>query len=140
MKVFLRIVVAALLLAGWGLFASAVHVVRGPDRVAVIPKDRLGLADTFVDVRGWTLDDVRAHPSVAARLVATGKASMLTGLDGDTPPGEAVAGDVARRVSDAVAEGRRRAEDAARDATDAARRAAERVEADLRSAAPTVER
>ena len=135
MKVLLRIAVAVLLVAGWALFASAVHVVRGPDRVAVIPKDRLGLADTYVDVRGWTLDDVRAHPSVAARLVATGKASMLTGVGGDTPEGkasgEAVAADVARRVSDVVDDARRTARDAADRAADAGRRAAERIKADI---------
>jgi hypothetical protein len=77
MKTTFRLIVALLLLAGWGLAASAMHVIRTGGSPVIIPKDRLALRDTYVDVRNWTIDDVSKHPSVAKRLIATGKADVL---------------------------------------------------------------
>lgn len=77
MKTAFRLVVTFLLLVGWGLAASALHVVRTPDSVAIVPKDRLSVMNTYVDVRPWTLDQVRANPRLAQRLVETGKAPLL---------------------------------------------------------------
>src|SRR4051812_10985615 len=77
MKTTFRLIVAVLLLGGWGLAASAMHVVRTAGSPIIIPKDRLSLHDTYVDVRNWTLDDVSNHPGVAKRLIATGKVDAL---------------------------------------------------------------
>src|SRR5205809_3186447 len=79
MKNTFRLIVTLLLLAGWGLAASAMHVIRTGGAPIIIPKDRLAVHDTYVDVRNWTIDDVANHPSVAKRLIATGKADALTG-------------------------------------------------------------
>ena len=77
MKQLFRAVVMVLLVGGWTLAGSALHVVRTPTSVVVIPKDRLRFADTYVDTRKWTLVDDRAHPVVVARLLATGHANLL---------------------------------------------------------------
>lgn len=115
MKTFLRTAVALLLLTGWGLSAAALHVVRGPDRVAIIPKNRLGFADTYVDVRDWTPQDVAAHPALADRLLRAGKSGFVAHA---FDPADAA--DLRRQIADAVAAGRRAVADAANDAADAA--------------------
>jgi|GEM_PF-7134026 len=86
-KTFLRLVFMTLLLAGWGLAAVSLHVIRTPDRVALIPKQRLGFADTYVDARTWKLDDLQAHPALVRRVLDTGKADLfryLTRANGGT--------------------------------------------------------
>jgi hypothetical protein len=85
MKKFFRILVTVLLVGGWTLAASALHVIRTNDAqpIKIIPKERVGFADTFVDVRAWTVDDAAAHPAVVERLVETGRADALAGVAGD---------------------------------------------------------
>ena len=78
LRSIVRTVFVALLLAGWGLALAAVHVVRlSGGQVGLIPKDRLGLADTYVDVRGWTPADAAQHPAFVKRLLAAGKTDWL---------------------------------------------------------------
>ena len=87
LKLLVRATLAVLFLFGWGLALLAVHVIvapasgdatGGPDwRVIVVPKERLAITDTYADVRGWTADDVAAHPSLVARLEGSGKADAL---------------------------------------------------------------
>src|SRR3954468_12343160 len=77
MKKVIRLFVALLLVGGWSLAASALHVIYTGSSVIVIPKNRLGVSDTYVNVSNWTADDVTNHPLVAQRLVATGKADVL---------------------------------------------------------------
>jgi hypothetical protein len=78
MKKTLLIIVTVLLIAGWSLAASALHVIWTGSSVIVIPKNRLGVRDTYVNVTGWTADDVSNHPKVTSRLIATGKAAALS--------------------------------------------------------------
>ncbi|MBV8782503.1 MAG: hypothetical protein JO353_13990 [Phycisphaerae bacterium] len=76
----------ALLFTGWGLAALSLHVVRTPSAVALIPKFRLGITDTYVDTRHWTLTDVSDHPAVVKRVLETGQSDLLrhiTGEDGN---------------------------------------------------------
>ena len=80
MKNAFRLIVLALLVGGWTLAASALYVVRTPGGFVVIPKNRLGFADTYVDARDWTLADVPAHAPVVLRVVAAGKAGQLSEL------------------------------------------------------------
>src|SRR4051794_5734492 len=77
MKNITRTIVAVLLIGGWALAASSLHVVATPGHLVVIPKDRVGIWSTYEDVRNWTLADVAAHPTVASRLIATGHADAL---------------------------------------------------------------
>ena len=72
-----RLLTITLLAGGWTLSAAALHVVRAPGHVVVVPKDRLGFHDTYVDARHWTLTDVSAHPAVSARLVQIGRSNLL---------------------------------------------------------------
>jgi hypothetical protein len=83
MKAVFRTIVALLLLGGWGLAALSLHLVRGTDasggaRWLLVPKDRLSAWNTFTDVRNWTLADVGRNPEVVKRLIALGKADVLT--------------------------------------------------------------
>jgi len=77
MKAMFRLIVTLLLFAGWGLAASALHVVWTGEKPIVIPKDRLGVRDTYVCTKAWTANDVAAHPIVVKRLIATGKTDVL---------------------------------------------------------------
>lgn len=90
-----RLVVAALLLAGWALALLAVHVVVVPEettsaetaidwRVVVVPKNRLGVAETYVDTRGWTASDLQEHENVVARLLEADKADALSHVMDET--------------------------------------------------------
>jgi hypothetical protein len=76
----LKLIIVLILLAGWGLFALAVHVVRLPDEqywVGIIPKDRLHYRDTYLDVRTWTAGDIANHPDLVRRLIAADKGHWL---------------------------------------------------------------
>ncbi len=77
MKQMIRAVTVVLLAGGWSLAGSAVHVIRTPSNIAIVPKDRLTFHETWVDTRKWTLDDDRAHPAVVTRLVNLGRADLL---------------------------------------------------------------
>lgn len=77
MKTIFRLIVLILLLGGWGLAASALHVIRTPATITIVPKDRLGVRDTYVDTRTWTIADVAKHPEVTRRLLSLGKAQLL---------------------------------------------------------------
>ena len=85
-KTLLRLFVVLLLVGGWGLAASALHVIWTGEKVNVMSKDRLGVRDTYVDTSKWTVDDVAARPALAKRLIATGRADALSkamgGLNG----------------------------------------------------------
>ncbi|HEY1629467.1 MAG TPA: hypothetical protein VGF52_06390, partial [Tepidisphaeraceae bacterium] len=65
MKTIFRMIFCSLLLAGWGLAALSLHVVRTADQIPItlVPKDQLGITDTYVDTRNWTMDDVAQHPA-----------------------------------------------------------------------------
>lgn len=96
-KTLFRMVVVVLLLAGWGLAALSLHVIRTPQTVTVVPKNRLGLSDTFVDTREWTLEQAGGHARVVERLIEVEKAAVLQHLAADASETELV-----RRLRDAV--------------------------------------
>ena len=76
-KNLFRLFVTVLLISGWALVASALHVVWNGEKLAVVTKNGLAVRDTFANVSTWTADDVAAHPKLAQRLIATGKADVL---------------------------------------------------------------
>ncbi len=76
----LKTLLVLILLAGWAIAAMTLHVVRIPDSeywIGVIPKNRVGFADTYVDVRAWTAADIQAHPDFVRRIIAADKAHWL---------------------------------------------------------------
>src|SRR5687768_17552944 len=77
-KFLFRSLVLVLLIGGWAVAASALHVVWSGDTLRILSKDRLGVRDTYVNTSTWTADDVAAHPIVTKRLLATGKADLLS--------------------------------------------------------------
>jgi hypothetical protein len=90
MKKILRVLLVVLLLGGWSLAALALHVVVAPGspaRVIVVPKNQLGIRQTYVDTRKWTIGDVSSHPEVTRRLIDAGKADALSQV---TKPGDDV--------------------------------------------------
>ena len=101
MKKIMRVLVVVLLLAGWSLAALALHVVVAPGtpgRVILLPKNQLGLRDTYVDTRNWTLGDISNHPAVVQRLISSGKTDALTQV---APAGQ----NLLDLLNDAVAKG-----------------------------------
>ena len=81
MKTFFRLFVFVLLLAGWTLAAGALHVVRTPDKIIVIPKNRIHYKETYVDVTRWTSDDLATHTGIVERLHQTGKSNIVHGIE-----------------------------------------------------------
>src|SRR5687768_910987 len=77
-KFLFRFLVLVLLIGGWAVAASALHVVWSGDKLRVLSKDKVGVRDTWVNTAHWTADDVAAHPIIAKRLIATGKADLLS--------------------------------------------------------------
>lgn len=93
MKTLFRLIVLVLLIAGWGLAALSLHVVRAAgDRVVLIPKQRLSLADTYVDARAWTIASVADHDALVERIIQSGKADQFAYVVEDPK------GDVARQL------------------------------------------
>ena len=89
MKALIRTLTVLLLLGGWGLSAMALHVIRtngSPRQFIVVPKNRLGLSDTYVDTRAWTIDDAASHPAVVKRLIETDKYQVLAHTSGEDDP------------------------------------------------------
>src|SRR4051794_27746006 len=84
MKTMLRLIILVLMLGGWGLSALALHVVRTPEKIAVIPKNQLGLTDTYVDTRAWTLAEAANHGTVIHRLIDLHKEDLLVHVIADS--------------------------------------------------------
>jgi hypothetical protein len=101
MKNLFRLVVFVLLVGGWALAASALHVVRTSGTASrefiVVPKNRIAIEDTYVDTRNWTLDDVPSHKGVVVRMIDTQKHMAIAHVTGETEPAE-----VQQRLADAL--------------------------------------
>src|SRR5262245_57633961 len=101
MKTLIRLFVLLLLLVGWGLAALSLHVVRTPDQIpfTLVPKDELGVTDTYVDTREWTVDELAGHEALVQKLIRSGKADALKHVASGK---ERKSSDVAAQLSDAL--------------------------------------
>ena len=101
MKTLFRLIVFVLLVGGWALAASALHLVRTSGSASrefiVVPKNRISIEDTYVDTRTWTLDDVPNHKGVVGRMIDTQKYMAIAHVTGETEPAE-----VQQRLADAL--------------------------------------
>ncbi len=84
MKSLMRFVVFALMISGWAVAALCLHVVRTPNpsdpqqsNLVVIPKERLGIRETYVDARMWKMSDVLDHRQLVLSMVYAGQAKQL---------------------------------------------------------------
>ncbi|MGB7157892.1 MAG: hypothetical protein WBD40_07485 [Tepidisphaeraceae bacterium] len=103
MKSMFRLLVFVLFVGGWGLAATSLHVIRTPQaprEFIIVPKNRIGITDTYVDTRAWTLDDVSNHPGVVRRLIETEKYTALAHVTGETEPAQ-----VQQKLTDAMMRG-----------------------------------
>jgi hypothetical protein len=98
-KKMFRLIVTLLLVGGWSLAAGALHVIYTGSNVIVLPKDRLGLRDTYVNITGWTTDDVANHRSIASRLLTTGKVEALS------PVYQKTGDELVKEVQESIARG-----------------------------------
>jgi hypothetical protein len=98
MKSLIRLIVCLLLLVGWSLAALSLHVIRTSDDIPItlITKDRLGLTDTYVDTRSWTMDDAAQHPELVEKLLRVHKEDVLKHVATDTRT------DLSLQLSDAL--------------------------------------
>jgi hypothetical protein len=99
MKTIVRLIFCLLLVVGWGLAGLSLHVIRTADQIPItlVPKDQLGVVDTYVDTRNWTADDIALHPELVERLIHAGKADVLKHCVADAN------GDVSAQLSDVLA-------------------------------------
>ncbi|HEV2293955.1 MAG TPA: hypothetical protein VGR35_08865 [Tepidisphaeraceae bacterium] len=103
MKNLFRLIVFVLLVGGWGLAAMSLHIVRTPTasrEFIIVPKNRIGIQDTYVDTRAWTLNDASNHPGVVKRMIDTDKYMALAHVTGETEPAE-----VQQKLADAAVRG-----------------------------------
>ena len=64
------------------------HIVRTEERWLLVPKDRIELRDTYVNMRGWTSKDLQEHPQVVRALVENNhKDVVVTIVAGDATGG-----------------------------------------------------
>jgi hypothetical protein len=89
MKKVFKFLVFVILALGWVVATRAVHIVRAPGLLAgfsktefagqwiIIPKDKMGWDDTFIDITKWTPSDIPAHPAVVDRLTELGRKDLL---------------------------------------------------------------
>ena len=73
----LKLFIAVVLLAGWGLAALSLHVVRTPAGLTILPKDSLAITDTYADTRNWKAVELAEHKPLLARLVATDRLDAI---------------------------------------------------------------
>jgi hypothetical protein len=91
-----RLIALMFIVTGWGLAALSLHVVRTPDKIGLLPKERLGFEDTYVDARSWTMVDAAMHPDLIKRVLEAGKANWFQYL------ADSGGGDVAQQLSTAI--------------------------------------
>ena len=84
MKSIFRFIGFSLTISGWAVAALCLHVIRTPNpsnpaesKLVVIPKSRLGITDTYVDARNWTLADVPLHAALVSRILDAGQADQF---------------------------------------------------------------
>jgi hypothetical protein len=109
-KSLFRLIGLALTISGWAVAALCLHVIRTPNpsdpnesKLVVIPKARLGLTDTYVDARRWTMADVPDHKALIWRVLDAGQAEQLkyladpkSGADVQTQLTDALTGERSR--------------------------------------------
>jgi hypothetical protein len=67
----LKLFFVFVLLAGWGLAAISLHIVRTPAGLTILPKDTLSITDTYADTRDWKPTDLPEHKALIKRLLST---------------------------------------------------------------------
>lgn len=116
MKTLFRLIVVVLLVAGWGLAALSLHVVRTKDdHIVIIPKQKLGITDIYVDARSWTLPDAGQHPDLVKRIIESGRAENFGYVLGESAK-DASADDIAAALTDAVKHAPAKSNDKTKDA------------------------
>ena len=76
---------AVLILVGAALmyYALGRHFVQTGDETIVVPKERLRLADTWVDISKWDREDFRAHPELSRALIENGHEDLVPRTPGE---------------------------------------------------------
>ena len=84
MKSIIRLIVLVLMLSGWAVAALSLYVVRVPDpdnpkqsKLIVVPKNELGINDTYLDARAWKMQEAASHRLLILRIIYAGKADEM---------------------------------------------------------------
>jgi hypothetical protein len=102
-KTLFRLVVLVLMLGGWALAAASLYVIRTPEKISIIPRDKVDfmtIHEVFVDTRGWQVEDASSHPAVVKRMLDRDKVALLQHLAPQASERE-----LTRLLSDAVERG-----------------------------------
>jgi hypothetical protein len=67
------------MVAGAGLLQGATnyHIVRASDGFHIVPKQPARLAETYVDIRAFSMNDWAARPQLASALVQANQQQLL---------------------------------------------------------------
>ena len=65
----MRATLAILACIAASAFCVNCHVIRSNDAIVVVPKQRIALENTFVDIRSWDNEDWDEHPELVHALM-----------------------------------------------------------------------
>jgi len=77
---FMGLVIGAFLMLG----ALRYHVVRADDGVHLVPKVSAQLGETYVDIRGFDINDWNQHRGLAVALTQAGKGELMQASAGES--------------------------------------------------------
>ena len=76
-------VVLILIGAALMYYALGRHFVETADETVIVPKARLQLADTWVDISDWEKEDFQEHPELTRALVENGHEDLVPRTAGE---------------------------------------------------------
>jgi len=79
------IVAIVLIVAGAALmyYALGRHFVETAEETIIVPKEKLSLADTWVDISEWEREDFQEHPELTRALIENGQEDLVPRTAGD---------------------------------------------------------
>jgi len=93
MKTIFKLLLVAILLGGWVLASRTLYLVRGPGKLAGIPKtewagkfalitkDCMGWRDTYADTSHWTTTDMTTHAALVQRIKESGHKDLISHIN-----------------------------------------------------------
>jgi hypothetical protein len=86
------VVFLVIVLLGACYFSLSYHVITTQSGKIVVRKKGIRFAETFVDVRGWGLEDLQEHPALVDALMKGGHEDLIDHIAGTEEGEEPVRG------------------------------------------------
>jgi hypothetical protein len=77
MRRLMALLIGIVIGGGCVYFAYQYHVVRTDDEWLFIPKTQRDLANTYIDIRRWSVNDWAGQPELARALMKEGRSDLI---------------------------------------------------------------